>query len=361
MEEKFFNAFNQISQIGPIRFKKLISYFNNLERAWQASSAELEKAGIEKNVVNEIIAKRPLINPDREMEKVDKCGLKILTIKNKNYPALLKEIYNPPAILYYKGTLQGLNDFNLAIVGTRRPSKYGQQVAIQLARQLSEAGFNIISGLAQGIDSYVHQSVVEGGGRTIAVIGSGLDYQSIYPAFNRRLVDKIIDKGVVLTEYPVGTPALSFHFPARNRIISGLSQGVLVIEAGEKSGALITAKYALEQNREVFAVPGSIYNPFSRGSNNLIKLGAKLVNQAQDVLDEFNLNLAIKERNSDDYFPETTEEAILLKLISNEPVHIDKLIQKSNLGTAVVNRTLITMEMKGKIKNLGGNQYVLSH
>jgi len=288
-EQKYFNAFNLIGGIGSITFKKLLVYFKSLENAWSSNLTELSQAGLNRSVIEQIRKQRPRINPDLEMERLSKENIDLITINDKDYPKLLKEIYAPPALLYIRGQFKPEDEFSLGIVGPRKLSFYGKQVAPLIAANLSRAGLTIVSGLAKGVDTLAHQSTLETGGRTIAVLGSGLDKRSIYPFQNKHLAEKIAQNGAVISEYPLGSSPLAQNFPQRNRIISGLSLGVLVIEAGEKSGALITAKDALEQNREVFAIPGSILNQTSIGTNNLIKMGAKLVSNIDDILEELKI------------------------------------------------------------------------
>ncbi len=360
LETKYYNAFNLIDGIGPIAFKKLLAYFDSLEESWSARLSELSQAGLEKSVIQQIREQRPLINPDKEMEKLAKEGIDLITSRDKNYPKLLKEIYTPPALLYIKGNLKPSDEFSLGIVGTRKLSLYGQQVTPFIASELARAGLTIISGLAKGIDTLAHRAALSAGGRTVAVLGSGLD--KIYPLGNRRLAEEISQKGAIISEFPLGTQPLAQHFPQRNRIISGLSLGILVVEAPEQSGALITAKDALEQNRDVFAIPGPIFSQNSFGTNNLIKMGAKLITQANDILEELNLNLLTVSSSADKkIIPDNQEEALIIKQLSSEPIHIDKIIKQTKLSTAMVNSTLTLMEMKGKIRNLGGNNYVLSY
>jgi len=361
-ETKYFNAFNLIDGLGPISFKKLLAHFDSLKEAWSAEINQLRQAGLENSVIKQIKEQRPRINPDREMERLAKESIDLITIQDKDYPKLLKEIYTPPALLYLRGKLKTSDEFSLGIVGTRKLSAYGQQVASFIATELAQAGLTIISGLAKGIDTLAHRAALSVDDRTIAVLGSGLDKANIYPFSNRRLAEEISQKGAVISEFPLGTQPLAQHFPQRNRIISGLSLGILVIEAPEKSGALITAKDALEQNRDVFAIPDSIFAQNSQGTNNLIKMGAKLVTQANDILEELNLNLLTESSPADKkIIPDNQEEALILKQLSRELIHIDKIIKQTKLSTAMVNSTLTLMEMKGKIKNLGGNNYVLSH
>lgn len=359
-ELKYWVGFSLFSRLGPIRFKRLYQHFSDLKTAWQANLSKLISSGLDQGLAEEIISKRSEIDLNLEWEKLEKEKIKVITIKDKDYPKLLKEIYDPPPLLYYQGILEE-DEFSLAVVGTRKIGLYGKQVTSQIVKDLALNGITIISGLALGIDALAHQTTLAVKGRTIAVLGSGLDWQNIYPAENRYLVKNIIEnKGLVISEYPIGTLPLKYHFPYRNRIISGLCLGTLVVEAPLDSGALLTAKYALEQNREVFAIPGDIYHQNSEGTNNLIKMGAKLVSTASDILEALNLTQATDFIASKEIIPDTKEEEILLKIISYEPVHVDKLIQASKLNTSVVNSTLIMMEMKGKVKNIGGNYYVLA-
>ena len=244
----------------------------------------------------------------------------------------------------------------MAVVGSRKASDYGQQVTRQICRGLAQAGITIVSGLALGIDACSHQTALDNRAKTIAVLGSGLD--TIYPAANLRLAEKIIDHhGCVISEFPLGTPAYKSNFPQRNRIIAGLCLGTLVVEASFKSGALITARYALEQNREVFTVPGSIYNLGSQGPHSLIKNGARLITDAEEILESLNLQRANDFKNVKEIVPENETEKLLLTLIATEPIHIDKLVKLSELTISQLNASLTLLEMKGAIKNLGGQKY----
>jgi len=297
--------------------------------------------------------------------------IKSISFEDKNYPKLLKEITDPPKILYYLGELKPKENC-FAIVGTRRFSSYGKQVALEIAGDLAESGLTVVSGLAPGIDTFSHQAAVERKKRTIAVLGTGLDEKSIYPRSNLKLVKKILEiGGCLISEYPPGTQGTNFTFPQRNRIISGLSLGVLVIEAKpplpnfwcegkEKSGSgsLITAHYAFEQKRKVFAVPGPIYSSNSKGCHFLIKKGAKLVENANDILKE----LGIKEEGTrkEELIGETKEENLILEVLKEGALYIDEVIKRTKLPTATVASTLAILEIKGKVKNLGGNVYALS-
>jgi len=286
---KYFNAFNLIDNIGPIAFKKLLNYFNSLNIAWESEINEFRKAGLNQFTVEQIRKQRPNINPDYEMERLEKEKIDLITIQDESYPKLLKEIYAPPAILYIRGSFKPSDKFSLGVVGTRKLSSYGQQITPKITSELSQSGLTIISGLAKGIDTIAHQAAIDNNGRTIAVLGSGIDSKSVYPAINKYLAEKITENGAVISEFPINTKPLAQNFPQRNRIVSGLSLGILVIEAPEKSGAMITARNALEQNRDVFAIPGDILSNNSMGPNNLIKMGAKLVTKTNDILEELNL------------------------------------------------------------------------
>ncbi|MBI4709222.1 MAG: DNA-protecting protein DprA [Candidatus Portnoybacteria bacterium] len=360
-QTKYFIAFNQFHEkIGPQRIKRLLNYFGNLENAWKAEELELLNAGLDENIIKEFCSRRITINPDKKLEELKAHNIDVITISDENYPSLLKEIYDPPPLLYVRGKIMPQDERALAIVGTRIPTLYGQQVASHLANQISQASLTIVSGLARGIDSLAHMAALQDKKRTIAVVGSGIDEQSVYPPSNRRLAQQISENGAVISEYPPGTPALKHHFHARNRIISGLSLGTLVIEAKEKSGALITAKHALEQNREVFAIPGPIYSQTSIGPNNLIKMGAKLVLGTNDILEELNLKALTEQIEIRQILPDNEEEAKILEILGDEPTHIDKIVIETKIDTATINATIALMEIKGKIRNLGGMNYVLS-
>ncbi len=282
--------------------------------------------------------------------------IKAINISDISYPKLLKEIKNPPKVLYYKGKIEP-DENCFAIVGTRRCSDYGKRVALEIAGDLAEAGLTIVSGLAPGIDTFSHQAVVERRKRTIAVLGTGLDKESIYPQSNLKLAEKILETGgCLLSEYPTGTPGSKITFPQRNRIISGLSLGVLVVEAKEKSGTLITANFAFSQKRKVFAVPGSIHSLNSRGPHYLIKRGAKLVESAQDILKELSIE-SIAPKTKEKVSGENQEENLILNALEEESLYIDKIIEKTNLNAAIVAGTLAILEIKSKVKNLGGNVY----
>jgi DNA processing protein len=358
---KYWIAISQFAKIGAARFKKLYNYFPDMQTAWAAGLLDLQRAGLEDSIAQEFILIRKQIDPDQEMVKVTKENIGTIIIKDQSYPKLLKEIFNPPALLYIKGDSDNLNSqFNIAVVGTRKISNYGKQITPEIVKPLAQNGFTITSGLALGVDALAHQAAVEVNGKTIAVLGSGLDQQSIYPSSNRFIAQNILEHGgTIISEFPIGMLPLKHNFPTRNRIISGLSLGTLVIEAAETSGALITAYLALEQNREVFAVPGSLFNRNSIGSHKLIQKGAKLITGYQDILDELNLKDVKSFVANQQVLPATIEEKIILDNISHDPTHVNQIIKNTQLPASIVSGCLSLMEMKGLIKNLGGQNYII--
>ncbi len=284
--------------------------------------------------------------------------IKSIKINDENYPEALKSISDAPKVLYYMGSLPLKNENSIAVVGTRRPSPYGQQVALQIAGELADAGLTIVSGMAPGIDTFAHKICVEKRKRTIAVLGTGLDEKSIYPQQNLELSRKIIENGgCLISELPPGTHGSIFTFPKRNRIISALSLGLLIVEAKEKSGSLITADYAKKQNKKLFAVPGLIFSLNSQGPNKLIQHGAKLVQSANDILKELDLSPSKKQK---EIFAENSQESLILEALSQEALYIDTIIEKTNLNASLVATSLALMEISGKIRNLGGNIYSLN-
>lgn len=357
-EPLFFNAFNQISEIGSVRFRKLLNHFPSLEIAWTAPVQEFFKARLEEQVVAKIAETRNKIDPQEEFTKLQNLGIRILIFSDESYPKLLREIPNPPMILYLLGELKTQDEMAIAIVGSRKFTSYGKQVTQDLVRELANTGATIVSGLALGIDAIAHETALNFRGRTIAVLACGLN--AVYPLHNQKLADKILEsQGALISEFPLGTPPLKHHFPNRNRIISGLCLGTVVIEAAMDSGALITATHALEQNRQVFAVPGSIYSPCSAGTNNLIKMGAKPVTKAADILEDLNLGHLQVAIETQEIIGENEQEEKILKILSREPQHFDIICKSAGLASSVIAAALTIMEMKGKVKNIGGNQYVL--
>ena len=359
---KYWNALALFGKFGSQRFKKMLRRFSSPEEAFKASAGQLIRCGLEDKLVEEFAVWREKIQPEREWAKLAAEGMTIITLKDAAYPKLLREIHNPPALLYVKGKLTAEDEFAVGVVGTRKISPYGRQVTPEIVRDLANSRLTVVSGLALGTDTLAHREALKCGGRTLAVLGSGINQQSVYPPANRGLAADIVKSGgALISENPFGTPPLKQNFPHRNRLIAGLSLGVLVVEAPAKSGALITAKFALEQNREIFAVPGSIYNPNSIGPNNLIKMGAKPATSAADILDGLSLTQAASFMENKRMIPDTREEAILLKYLGREPLHIDELKKICELDIAVIGGTLTMMEMKGKVRHLGGMYYVLAY
>ncbi len=355
---KYWVGFNNIPGIGRVRLSQLESYFGSLEQAWQAPPGELKRAGLDTAAMRAIGQWREKIDPDAEMEKLDRFGIQVLICQDSGYPARLKEIYDYPPVLYLRGSLLPEDEWCLAVVGTRRATVYGKQVTEELVTDLARNKITIVSGLARGIDTIAHRSALEAGGRTVAVFACGLDM--VYPAENEKLARDIVENGAVLSEYPPGTRPRAENFPRRNRILSGLSLGVMVTEADETSGAMITARMALEQNREVFAIPGSILSPVSRGTNHLIQEGAKLVRECSDILEELNLTAVTRQMEMREVLPESETESALLKQLGAEPTHIDEVCRKSGLSAAEVSGTLAMMELKGLVKQVGTMNYVLA-
>jgi len=355
---KYWVGFSLIPGIGRVKLSQLESNFGSLGKAWQATPAKLKSAGLDKGAINAVTYWQSRISLDEEIEKLDRYGVKVLTFRDADYPSRLKEIYDYPPILYVRGSLLPQDEWCLAVVGTRRATVYGRQVAEEIAADLARSGITIVSGLAKGIDSVAHHSALEAGGRTIAVFGCGLDI--VYPAENAALARDIIKQGALISEYPLGTRPKADNFPRRNRIMSGLSLGVLVVEADETSGAMITARLALEQNREVFAVPGSILSPASNGTNRLIQEGAKLVRNYTDILEELNLTAVAQQMELKEVIPASDTEALLLKQLSAEPTHIDEVCCSTGLAVSTVSSTLSMMELKGLVKQVGNMNYILS-
>ncbi|MCM8786704.1 MAG: DNA-processing protein DprA [Candidatus Omnitrophica bacterium] len=289
-----------------------------------------------------------------ELRLIKNQEIEVIDIFSQKYPKLLKEISSPPIVLYVKGDAKILNDFLFAIVGTRLPTIYGLSIAEEFASKLASLGLIIVSGLARGIDTAAHKGALKSG-KTIAVLGSGLN--NIYPKENINLVEKIIKNGAVVSEFPLKFPPLKENFPKRNRIISGLSRGVLIVEAREKSGALITASYALEQNREVFAIPGKIDSPFSRGTHFLIKEGAKLVENISDILEELNLKIRFTEEKN---LKLSKEEKIIFDIIDKEGIFLEEIIAKSKIERQLLNKILLGLQLKGLIKEVKPSYFIKS-
>jgi len=352
MDDKYYLvAMNMIPGLGSLRVKNLMDKFGSPQEVFNASEKDLLRvSGIGKEIIARI-KNFDFKTVEEEFSVCKKNGIKIICIEDEEYPPLLKEIPDPPLVLYVMGKIPTWR-FNFAIVGSRRASFYGISTAERFAFQLASLGFCIISGLARGIDSSAHRGALKAGGKTIAILGSGL--LNVYPPENKSLAEEIIDRGAVISEFPLKTPPHRENFPRRNRIISGLSQGVLVVEAARRSGALITADLALEQGREVFAIPGKVNSPTSSGTNYLIKQGAKLVDAVEDILEEFGIHKQTVDESNLDLSP--YEKKIISVLRIKEMV-VDEIIVKTGLNLQTVNQSLISLQLKGIIYAEPGGIY----
>ena len=348
-------ALHSIDGLGPIRLKAILNYFKDPKLAWEANIGVIREIGIPQNVADLLAEERRKLDPILYAESIKKAGISWLTIFDENYPYLLKQIYDPPVVIYYKGQIKK-DEKAIAVVGTRKITGYGRAVTEQFVKRLVDGGLTIVSGLARGIDAEAHLSTIRAGGRTIAVLGGGL--KNIYPPENRSLAERIIEEGgLVLSEFPPDHPSMPGNFPARNRIISGLSLGVLVVEAAEDSGSLITARIALEQGREVFAVPGPVTSTLSRGPIDLMKEGARPIFDPQEILEEMGLKQnqnSIKNKN--DVNLSETEKKIL-EYLGNEQLHMDEICRNLKMSAATVSGTLLKMEIAGLVQNLGSGTY----
>jgi DNA processing protein len=353
---EFLLTLHSVEGLGPARIKKLFDYFGSFENIWNAKISEFSQFKFPDKLIANLKTAKSSLDPIEYSASLDKKGIKIITIFDDNYPELLKEIHGAPMIIYYKGIIdEEVLERCFGIVGTRKPTGYGRVVTEKLTRELVEAGLIIVSGLARGVDTIAHTTTIESGGKTLAVLGGGLN--QIFPSENLRLAERIVDgNGAILTEFPPSYPHLAGNFPARNRIIAGLSKGVLVTEAAEDSGSLITARLAIEQGREVFAVPGPITSSMSEGTSVLLKDGAKLVSSAKDILEELGVKSAPMVRVSD--LKLSPEEKEILELIKNESRHVDEIARELKKKISDVSSILLKLEIMGVIKNLGAGNYI---
>ncbi len=353
-------ALNLIAGIGPVRVRALLDQLGSPEAILSAARAELARVeGITSEVAGNISRWRETVDLAGELTKIEKAGVRVVTADDPDYPKNLREIHDPPLVLYVKGTLTDRDAVSVGIVGSRRTTLYGQEMARKLAFQLARVGVTVVSGLARGIDTHAHQGALQAKGRTVAVLGCGVDV--VYPAENKKLYEQIIEQGgVVVSEFPMGMKPDRQSFPMRNRIVSGWSLGVVVVEANLKSGALITAKFAGEQGRQVFAVPGRADSPLSKGSNRLIKDGAKLTEDVDDILSEFEYLLPPAKKEPATTAPKLvvseTEQKVLAALGDQETT-VDEVIQRSGLTSACVSATLLTLEMKRLVRQFPGRLY----
>lgn len=349
---------SMVKGIGPVRFRRLVDHFGSAHAALEAPPAALEAAGLPSPVIRALTNLRRNLDLPRVWAKWRRQNIDVLTWEDTAYPHRLKQTDHAPPVLYLRGHLAPEDDWAIAIVGTRKMSAYGRQVAEEVAGLLASHGVTVISGLARGIDGVAHRSALRHNGRTVAVLGSGVD--TIYPPEHRHLAAQIIEHGALLSEYPPGTRAEAINFPPRNRIIAGMSIATVVIEAGRKSGALITAAFAAEQGRDVFAVPGSIYAEQSRGTNWLLAQGARPLTAAEDVLEALDVGLLPQRRSARRTLPTTPEEERLLATLGDTPLHVDEISAQLGLPVSEVTATLTLMELKGLVQAVGGMQYVIA-
>ncbi len=357
-ELQYWVGFNIVPGIGRVKFSQIETYFGKLENAWKATAGDFKKAGLDSSIIQAIESWRPQIDLLAEMDKLEKSAVQAYTYHDSAYPARLKEIHDYPPLIYIKGELLPEDECCLAVVGTRQATVYGRQVTEEMVTDLVQKKITVVSGLARGIDTVAHRRALECGGRTVAIMAGGLD--SVYPPENANLAARMVENGALVSEYALGAKPRPDNFPRRNRIMSGMSLGVLVIEANESSGAIITAHIATEQNREVFAVPGSIFSPMSRGTNALIQEGAKLVRNCADILEELNVNAGVQQLEMKEVVQPSDTEALLLKQLGTEPVHIDQICRDSGLAAATVSSNLAIMELKGMVKQVSAMNYVLT-
>ena len=350
-------ALLRIPGIGRTRFSILGRAFGTMREAWEATPGALRAAGLDDKAVSAIAEGRPGVSPDQEIERLAQAQVRAIAINDPAYPPRLKEIFDPPPLLYIKGTLVEQDRSSITMVGTRSPSAYGREVAATLAADLGQNGITVVSGLARGIDAAAHSSALQAGGRTIAVQACGLDM--VYPPGHAGLAKRIVENGAVVSDYPLGTRPRAEYFPRRNRILAGLTLGTLVIEAGKKSGALITSKFAGEEGREVLAVPGSIFSPVSLGTNLLIQDGAKAVLSVNDILEELNVRVPAQQLQLPNLPDVSGAEAALLQHVPPEPTHIDLIRRSAGLPIEEVSGTLAVLELKGVIKQVNPTTYAL--
>lgn len=357
-EKDAVTAFSTFVPIGPARFGLLVQYFGSAKKAWGASIGEYLKIGFNPKLAAKFESHRRAFDIDFYKEKLKSLGVRVVTLEDEEYPARLKEIQDPPFLLYVRGSketnLAFLADVSIAVIGTRKMTSYGKDVTERFGAALAQSGVTIVSGLALGIDAISHEAALFVDGATIAVLGNGLD--QVYPPRNTNLARDIVNsgKGLLVSEYPLGYPAMPQNFPQRNRIVSGLSRGVLVIEGTKRSGTLLTAAAAARQGRDVYAVPGPVTSPVSQAPHLLIREGAKLVERAEDILEDLDINAKLQMLNAKRELPGTKEEARILETLANEGLDIDRLVRIVGLPTGEVLGTLTTLELKGIVKNVGG-------
>lgn len=351
-ETEYLIALAGFSGFGPKRVSLLLSFFGSAKKAWMASAEELLALGLKESTVSRFLVYKKSFDPEKYFGTLKKLGIQAKTIKDPDYPSNLKQIDDAPSVLYIKGEIKPQDKLAVAIVGARKATSYGREVTEKLTSLLTLSGVTIVSGLARGIDTVAHKVALSMQGRTIGVLAGGLD--SVYPPENTSLAAEIAKKGAVVSEFPLGIPARPENFPTRNRIVSGLSLGVVVVEGAGRSGTLLTASNAADQGREVFAIPGPITSSGSEAPNWLIKNGAKVVTKAEDILDELKIGKRGKQIEASEILPKSQEEENLLIFLEREPLHLDEIVRLTGKDTGFVSATLSMMEIKGLVKNLGG-------
>ena len=350
-------ALHRVHRLGAVRFGLLDHAFPSMEEVWRAPAGALVAAGLDQRTAEEVVRARGETDPDAELERLAAAGVTALAQGDPRYPSRLREIDDAPPVLYVKGAWAEVDEWSVAVVGTRRATAYGRMAAQELSRGLATNGITVVSGLARGVDTVSHRAALDAGGRTVAVLANGLD--TVYPPENRRLAEGIAERGAVMSDYPLGTKPRADFFPRRNRILSGVSLGTLVVEGDHDSGAMITARFAMEQNREVFAVPGSIFSVQSKGPFGLIKDGATPIATAEEILEALNLSVAGKQLDFGRAAPpESDDERALMAALGREPQHIDVVVRRSGLAAATVSGTLALLELKGLVRDVGGMQFV---
>ena len=357
-ERAYWVVLNTAAGIGPVRFQRLLEVCGNAEHAWQARDFDLAKAGLERRTIDSIRKLRLRTTPEAILDRLTRLEIVPLTLLDDGYPSNLRQVADPPPVLFTRGSMMPVDGTAVALVGTRRATAYGKAVAERLTRDLARSGVTLVSGLAKGIDTVVHHAALEAGGRTIAVMGNGLD--QVYPAENGGLAHKIVEAGAgaLVSEFAPGIPPDAVNFPRRNRIISGLSLVTVILEAGERSGALITADFALEQGRDVLAVPGNIFSPTCAGTNQLLKQGATPVTSAEDILDVLNSTMLSAQPEPAPNLSElATDETSVWRALSPEPRHIDALARDLTMRPGEVSATLALLELKGLARQVGSMLY----
>lgn len=354
----YYVLLSMIEGLGPRRLQHLLDRFGEPQTAWSAHEDELKEV-LPPAVLKTFLNKRKNLDPKTEIDKLSKAGIHLVSVNDPEYPDSLRQIYDPPRIIYVKGQLEVLSDLMIAVVGARKASRYGLTVAGEIAGELAENGLTIVSGMARGVDSAAHQGALKQKGKTVAVLGCGVDV--VYPKENKKLMEEIIYNGAIVSEFPPGTSPQPGNFPQRNRIISGLSKGVLIIEAAERSGSLITADFALEQGRDVFAVPGQVTEPANRGAHRLIKQGAKLVENARDILDEYGFEPLASQNQKILETGMSPEEIKIFNLISNVSIDYDTLVEKSGFSSGEVLSILTLLEVNDLIIEVPGKGYIRSY